>query len=201
MEVVPLPRRSRSQKKINPNYLIICEGKATEVNYFNGIKRHIMLPTMNIKVFGIGKSKQELVKFAIGKRSKSRDEIKSTWVVFDKDDISNEDIDKTIKFAKDNNINVAFSNKCFELWLVLHFKEIDAISELTHSQLYKMVEKEFDCKDYKNNGKSNAALIDKIAGSYRVALKNSDKLYKQQNNRHRNPYCDVNKLVNELIGQ
>ncbi|MEC1551565.1 RloB family protein [Bacillus haynesii] len=198
---MPYPKRTSRGLKTNPNILIVCEGTSTEVNYFNGIRRQINLPTLQIevKVLGVGKSKQELVKHAIGYRNKTSKKVKSTWVVFDKDDLSNEDVDKTIKFAKDNNVNVAFTNACFELWLVLHFTKIDPNRQLTHKQLYKLIEKKFNIVNYEKKGKSNALLIEDIAGHYTKALEHNQLLYSKQKIKHRNPYSDVNFLIQELI--
>ncbi|MEC3666970.1 RloB family protein [Bacillus velezensis] len=196
---MPLPNRVRGNKRSKSKFLIVCEGVSTEKKYFIGLKRHLMLPSMNIEPIGAGKSKQELVQHAIGARKRLKDVI-ATWVVFDKDSISNQDVEQTIKFAKDNNINVAFSNASFELWLVMHFSEVKHDCPLDQKRLYKLIESHCKYTDYKNKGKSDAFLLEDIAGEYETALKNSDTLYSEQGNIHQNPYCNLNKLVQELKG-
>ncbi len=196
---MPLPNRVRGNKTSKSKFLIVCEGVSTEKKYFIGLKRHLMLPSMNIEPIGTGKSKQELVQHAIGTRKRLKDVI-ATWVVFDKDSISNQDVEQTIKFAKDNNIQVAFSNASFELWLVMHFSEVKHDCPLDQKRLYKLIESHCKYKDYKNKGKSDAFLLEDIAGNYEIALKNSETLYSEQGNIHNNPYCNINKLVRELKG-
>ena len=46
---------------------------------------------------------------------------REVWVLFDRD--NNKDFDEAITLAKNNDIRVAWSNSCFEYWLLLHFKE------------------------------------------------------------------------------
>ena len=54
-------------------------------------------------------------------RERDFDEI---WCVFDRDDHA--DISGTLQTARDREIQVAFSNPCFEVWLVLHVAEQSA---------------------------------------------------------------------------
>lgn len=192
-----LPQRKSKNKKTRHTYLIVCEGESTEKKYFSALKRHLMIPSTKIEPFGAGKSKKELVDHAIGKRKASKSVI-STWVVFDKDNISNQDVDQTIKYANDNDIQVAFSNISFELWLLLHFSKVEYDMSLDIKRLYKLIEKHCEYKDYEKDGKSDALLLDKIAENFEDALKNSNDLYLKQQNIHKNPYCSLNKLVNDL---
>ena len=37
--------RLRSKRRAPANYLIVCEGKKTEPNYFNGLKKRLMRST------------------------------------------------------------------------------------------------------------------------------------------------------------
>lgn len=43
------------------------------------------------------------------------------WCIFDVDQHPN--IEQAIREAHDNNINIAITNPCFELWLVLHYQD------------------------------------------------------------------------------
>jgi hypothetical protein len=45
----------------------------------------------------------------------------SVWCVFDKDDHPR--FGEALEMARDNNIRLAISNPCIELWLLLHFRE------------------------------------------------------------------------------
>jgi len=111
--------RKDAAKIVGPgNYLIVTEGTETEVNYFNSIKKiiehsfknNIVVDKVSLKVEGTGRSTKVLVKEAIKKRSLGS--YSEVWVIFDKDD--NEDFDEAIEFAKKENLNVAWSNECFD---------------------------------------------------------------------------------------
>jgi hypothetical protein len=45
------------------------------------------------------------------------------WIAFDRDE--HHKVSQTINNAKANDVGVAFSNPCFELWLILHVKDFD----------------------------------------------------------------------------
>ncbi|MGL5085925.1 MAG: RloB family protein [Clostridium sp.] len=121
--------RNLNTRDLKPSTcLIITEGTETEVNYFENIKQIInsryrsreIQENYPIKVEGKARSTSVLVNEAI--KRKNRENFSTVWVVFDKDD--NSDFDVAIKLAKDNNIEVAWSNESFELWLLLHFQDL-----------------------------------------------------------------------------
>ena len=45
------------------------------------------------------------------------------WIVIDKDSYSKSEFNGTLASAKSLNINVAYANEAYELWILLHFKE------------------------------------------------------------------------------
>lgn len=63
--------RLKSKRQAPANYLIVCEGKKTEPNYFNGLKRKInekygnkvdvLIPNIDVK--GTGMNTTSLVKY------------------------------------------------------------------------------------------------------------------------------------------
>ena len=140
-------RRKRKENYRTENivrYYIACEGKETEVNYFNGIKEEFnkkgllrkdpnLLKIYDLTISGFGMGANGLidkVKRRINREANIYDKI---WIVFDKDNIIDTDFNEAIKDAKNNGYNVAWSNKCFELWLLLHFKTNES---------------DLDCKSY-----------------------------------------------------
>jgi len=44
------------------------------------------------------------------------------WVVFDRDENTPQEVYAAFRLARQNGIRIAFSHPCFELWLLLHFK-------------------------------------------------------------------------------
>lgn len=118
-------------------FLIVCEGKKTEPNYFkalidecksqnNGAKidkqRTIVSIVAKIGAGAVGTGN------LVNKAKKLKDEYKRkqqihfdrVWLVFDKDEFT--DFNKAIEDAKKEKMNCAWSNGAFELWFLLHFQ-------------------------------------------------------------------------------
>jgi hypothetical protein len=203
-------KRNEGTKETNPgNYLIVTEGTETEVNYFKNIKRiiessfnnNIIVEKVALDVQGTARSTKVLVNEAIKKRSlKTYSEV---WVVFDKDD--NKDFDEAIALAKKESLNVAWSNECFELWLLLHFQNLK--SAIGRDDYYSKLTAHFKNKNI-NGGKydKNIYNIFDITSEYvDVAIKRSNDLLEDYKNANiisptkMNPGTKVQDLVSELI--
>ena len=97
--------RLKSKRQAPANYLIVCEGKKTEPNYFNGLKRKInekygnkvdvLIPNIDVK--GTGMNTTSLVKYTQKTVNHANKVYGQVWVVFDKDDYSDEQFDTAIK--------------------------------------------------------------------------------------------------------
>lgn len=203
-------KRNEGTKEAQPgNYLIVTEGTETEVNYFKNIKRiiessfnnNIIVEKIDLDVQGTARSTKVLVNEAIKKRSlKAYSEV---WVVFDKDD--NQDFDEAISLAKREGLNVAWSNECFELWLLLHFQDLK--SAIGRNDYYSKLTTHFKNKNI-NDGKYNKNInnIFDITSEYvAAAIKRSNALmedHKKSNiisETKMNPGTKVQDLVSELI--
>lgn len=112
-------------------FLIVTEGK-TEAQYFDHF-RSTTGPRIMSEDGSV--SKIRLVEAAIDLRAKViadksyNSEVDETWVVFDRDiDIKKpndkETFNEALALAERNNINVAYSNDAFEIWLLLHFQAV-----------------------------------------------------------------------------
>ena len=203
-------KRNEGTKSTKPaNYLIVTEGTETEVNYFENISRiieerfsnSIIVEKIELKVQGTARSTKVLVNEAIKKRSlKTYSEV---WVVFDKDE--NKDFDEAISFAKKEGLNVAWSNECFELWILLHFQDLK--SAIHRDGYTTILNTHFKNKNI-NNGKYDKNIYDifDITFPYvNAAIKRSNSLleYHKSNNvfspDKMNPATKVQDLVEELI--
>lgn len=85
-------KNTRNKRKY---YLIVCEGEATEPNYFEGLKQDLpkgVLTAYQIDIAGTGRNTQSLVDEALrlkGAYEKSTTrQVDKLWVVFDKDSFS-----------------------------------------------------------------------------------------------------------------
>ena len=127
----PLSRRTgvRDPKR---TFLVFCEGAKTEPAYLGALRRDpdvrdkaAVEIQINEKSFGW--APLTLVEAAVEARVRSIDEngeIDEVWCIFDVEWPQNHpNLQKAVALAKDNNVAVAVSNPCFELWLVLHFED------------------------------------------------------------------------------
>ncbi len=115
------PRTSRPPARI---IRVHTEGRVTEPGYLEELAR-LHRKTIHIEFGRTGAVPATLASHACrdmddNRRAQRRgdplyDEI---WCVFDRDE--HPDVTQAISRAKQKGVNTAFSNPCFELWLVLH---------------------------------------------------------------------------------
>ena len=109
-------------------YLIVTDAEKTEKNYFEGIKNIIpdnLKNDLQIKIYS-NKALSKIIDFAAEERNKD-ERFRDIWLVFDRDEVKN--FDKLIEEAKENKMNVAWSNPCFEIWMYAYFGEMPVIEK------------------------------------------------------------------------
>ena len=126
------------------------------------------------------------------KRQVERD-FDQIWCVFDRDDHG--DISGTLQTARDREIQVAFSNPCFEVWLVLHVAEQSAPVERgeiqKRSQALGLTEGKRIARD----------AVELLRGGYSDAKLRARELadmHSESDSREWNPSSDVWRLVDQL---
>jgi hypothetical protein len=190
-------RRASYKRKVNrfeprKRFLIVCEGKMTEPNYF---KKFPIPPDSVIKIEGIGANTDSLVKKTIDLKAKQKyDEV---WVVFDRDSFTPEHFNNAILLADAHGIHYAYSNEAFELWYYLHFHYLD--TGITRDDYCERLSKE-DCLGHKYE-KDSETIYDQLLARQSVAIKHAKKLLAEYNPR--NPVSDkpsttVHLLVEQL---
>ena len=129
--------------------LIVCEGQ-TEEYYFSKFP----VISLSVKCVNLqGQSKMSLVKSTQDILKEEGFAFDEVWCVFDMDVNTHKDFtlfDKSIAKAKSLGYNVAYSNDCFELWLLLHYKDIQ--STQNRAYYYEQLGKCFKM-NYVKNGK------------------------------------------------
>ena len=125
------PARRQPFKEPKRRLLIFCEGEVTEPTYLKGLVRTIQNATVEIEVPRQHGVPLTLVKLAKDRKvaaeklaRKSGDayiKYDETWCVFDIDEHPN--INDARQLANSSDIQLAISNPCFELWLLLHFRD------------------------------------------------------------------------------
>jgi hypothetical protein len=190
---------TRSVKTLKPRkILIICEGTKTEPNYFKMFKAN---PDVfdAIEIQGTGCNTVSLIREAIRKKNDANQKNEpyiETWCVFDKDDFSNDDFEKAINMAKQNQIKCAYSIEAFEIWYMLHFNYYE--TAFSRSQ-YKEKLSELLKKTYLKNDPDMYVLLSKRQSK---AIQNARKLFDRQcllPLKERNPITTVFQLVERLI--
>lgn len=100
---------------------VACEGKVTEPSYLTRVQRHAR-DDVHIEIGELGKDPAALTRAAKKARVLLRaGDIDEIWCVFDKDD--HPAYAQARSDARDVGIGVAFSNPCFELWLLWHDRD------------------------------------------------------------------------------
>ena len=189
-------RKSRGIELRKASWLIVCEGKETEVNYFECLLDYVNSKSSkkikrNIK--GLGMNTDTLVKSVEDLLSETENYIKDSiipyekiFVVFDKDSFSNSDFNEAINRSERLGYIPLWSNECFELWYILHFEYFTSSSgrELYFNKLSKLFEKKYSKTDNHFNllgGVSNIS----------TAYKNASKLYKEFSNEKFRSYSKM----------
>lgn len=198
--------------------LIVCEDEKTEPAYFRQFKKEFPDETVYLKEIGTGKKPKGIVEQTILERAAleqvARKEIDEVWVVFDKDDEGNNattlaNFNFAWKKAKEEKIQIAFSNETFELWLLLHFIEINAKKPWPRVELYSKLGhaissfKSHEAFVYNHKKPDANVVINSVKhlGSQQKAIERAEKLIASQSGVppiKANPITTVHLLVKRL---
>lgn len=183
--------RSRSTNFREPlqRFLIVCEGEKTEPAYFNSFR----VPTVAIRVVGLGKDPLTLMQWA--EQLRAKDDYDQVWSVFDRDDILPERFNQALALAKQLGISVAYSNQAFELWYLLHFHYVN--TALTRGDYTQKLSEELG-RPYR---KDDDGLYQELLSQQTTAVQHATNLltqYKPPNPPYDDPSTTVHLLVAEL---
>lgn len=120
-------KRKTAKRPERKTILIFCEGEASEPDYIKGLKRIPEIrqnTSINIEVDPNQGVPLTLVERAISQKREGY-EIDELWCVFDVEwPKHHPNLEKTLQLARVHDIQLAISNPCFELWLLLHFEYV-----------------------------------------------------------------------------
>lgn len=106
--------------------VVFCEGKNSEPDYINGLKRlpEIVENTaLNLELHPKQGVPLTLVRMAVER--KADPEVDECWCIFDVEwPQRHPNLAEARQLAQAHDIRLAISNPCFELWLILHHREI-----------------------------------------------------------------------------
>lgn len=204
-----LQRRSHHLPK-KTRLLIVCEGRETEPNYFEGLRDEAAVRRSFSVVVqkGKGGSRLGFVQQAIAQQDKAaarNEHFDEVWCVFDVEQAGQqEQVVKARALADEHGIQLALSNPSFECWLLAHFirtKKAFAGADKVIEELNKHWQSEFE-RDYEKNDEQ---LYTRLADRTRTAIDNARKVRKQDwasspDIVDCNSATDVYRLVERLLG-
>ncbi len=195
--------RRRGVSELAKRFLIVCEDGKSSPNYFDALKKHFNLSAASIKVAGSdGKTQPiQVVDRAVELKESAADPESGTepvdrvWCVIDGD--YGDEINNARSKADANKVELAISTKCFEYWVLLHYKEHDKSTADCHA-LVSLVKKHIP--KYQK-GKTD---FRDIVPHVNDACERAEKLRKPGINRDelpedQNPCSEVYKLINAIL--
>ncbi|MFW6046565.1 MAG: RloB family protein [Candidatus Woesearchaeota archaeon] len=179
-------------RKQTKSFLIYCEGK-TERQYFGYINQYYKGIYITVKEFNDDSPSLKSLKLYLSTRS----DFDYIFIVTDIED-KNLRLDEIKKLINDiegskyENIEVIFSNPCFELWFLLHFKKVN------YHILTKDIKNHLNDSLHENYNKSNLSdyFIKMLMKNLSNAIRNNKSIYKE--NISKNPNCNVYNVILDL---
>jgi len=189
----------RSPKK---KFIIFTEGKNTEPTYFKALKGSLKGAIVDIEIIDAAgvpktiadKASERSKKIGPKKSLSSFEENDEIWAVFDKDE--HPYVTEAIQKCESTKVGVAFSNPCFELWLILHFEDFDKPDH--RHDVQKHLEKL--CTDYDRNARKTTDCV-KLVSVIEEAEKRAEIQLKRriaEGEPPSEPYTTVFKLTRSM---
>ena len=204
-------RKTESVSPLPPKTEIFCEGAKTEPHYLREIvnlinkrcseyaKSQRIKLRDHIKIIGAGRSTTSLMSFAVDNVDRDTSIV---WLVYDKDDFPEDQFDIMPTLAEkrsqsgETRYSIAWSNECFELWLLLHFIPLEA--QISRDQYIKKLKDDY----VPNYHKSMPDVFDQLRNRVQTAIDHAIKLEEKYGEiplSQRNPGTNMHELVKELM--
>jgi len=171
-------------------FLIVCEGKRTEPNYFRAFR---VPANVQVQIIGEGYNTLSLVERAVVLSAEQY--YHQVWCVFDRDSFPVKSFNAALMLAKQHKFHVAYSNEAFELWYLLHFHYLE--SGIQRATYITRLERELHREYFKNDSRMYNDLLsrqpDAIRNARRLLAMNS-----HPDPARDNPSTTVHLLVEEL---
>ena len=188
--------RQQGSRTVRKTILIYCEGE-TERIYFEQLRILKRSKLVNVKIKNVKRSAIKLAQHAF--RDASYQYCDEVWIVFDKDDLTEKQLDEVNVFCEEKNIHIAYSNEAFELWLLLHFEEVDVSEQYPRAVLNNKMEEHLGVTRYFRH-KADESIIAPIALRHEVAIKNCAEMMSLRKTENRdNPYCNIHDMIQYIF--
>ncbi|MFT9819583.1 RloB family protein [Lysinibacillus sp. NPDC056185] len=188
--------RQQGNRTLRKTVLIYCEGE-TERIYFEQMRILKRSKMVSVKIKNVKRSAIKLAQHAY--RDSSYQYFDEVWIVFDKDDLTEKQLEEVNDFCEENNIHIAYSNEAFELWLLLHFEEVDISEKYPRAVLNDKMEQHLGVTRYFRH-KADESVIAPIALRHEVAIKNcADMMALRKSESRDNPYCNIHEMIKYIF--
>lgn len=188
--------RQKGNLALRKTVLIYCEGE-TERIYFEQMKLLKRSKMVSVKIKNVKRSAIKLAQHAY--RDSSYQPFDDVWIVFDKDDLTEKQLDEVNAFCEEKDIKIAYTNEAFELWLLLHFEPVEVSEPYPRAVLNKKMEHHLGVARYFRH-KGDVELISPIALRHEVAIKHCKEMMALRTTDSReNPYCNVHEMIRYIF--
>ncbi|WP_431358441.1 RloB family protein [Sphingomonas echinoides] len=151
-------QRATPTRTPKSKFIIYSEGKNTEPHYFKAVRRDLLGALVEIEIIDAAGvpitiadkacQRAKALKRSRGKRSSFEDG-DQVWAVFDRDEHPR--VSEAMNLCHKGSVNVAFSDPCFELWLILHYNDFDRMDDRHQVQsAFAKLCHEYDAKSNKS---------------------------------------------------
>ncbi|MEU6060542.1 RloB family protein [Streptomyces sp. NPDC047097] len=197
--------RTKGSRQEQRRYLVYCEGECTEVHYFKGLKQELRAFPVEVQIGGNHGEPKSLVRAAIAHKDRApnsaadrRTPYDEVWCVIDVEaPRAHPGLDEALQLARRHDVSVALTNPCFELWVLLHFREVTR--HTTSAEAQRLLEQTADCGFTVKKKYLTYASLD---GRHDSARARAERLRavaeKRGSGRTSNPWTDVDVLVDAL---
>ena len=190
-------RNKKHKKSFKKTYLIFCEWE-TEKHYFEEIKQWVKSITieprqLNNKSFQTIAKEMKKVIDQLVLQWKSYDRV---YCIFDNNNLPRQDFEQWLSIMKKNNIHLIYSNKCFEVWILMHYLQYNR--KVQNSAEYERELQQFIpwyAKPYK-------WLYHLTKSKIRDAIGNSKSISRYENFSEvysKEPYTDMRQIIEDLM--
>jgi RloB-like protein len=195
-------RPGRGASRVEPKkvILVVCEGENTEPQYLQGLMKSCRNSRVDIEIareHGVPKTLVEIAKrIKLANANEARRErdrnlaYDAVWCLFDVDE--HPGIPDAKQMARDNEIDLAISNPCFELWLLLHFRDSPGMQ--SRAKIHRMLRSHVPAYDkHVDYSAYEPRYADAVKRAQRL-----DKLADRDGEPGRNPTTGVYKLTEQI---
>jgi hypothetical protein len=196
-------RRQDHRRPVRRRILVLTQGKVTEPAYFDCLRQIYRQVVVVVK--DCPKSPHQMLDVGIAEQAKAaknrEDRFDSAWVVFDAEERPDEAMLRALRQkAGQHEIRLAWSNPCFEVWLLLHlaFSQAPILNaDQAIRQLATLIPGY--AKDQRAAERIMATLIPKVATALTHAQRLRNGHATRGTGEFPNPATDVDQLVREIV--